>query len=70
MIPKESHKKPGSGSLFTIDEYITEIRIPDECKFIGFKVGEIEKYTEDRLTIFGTINDEGKVIKKIFPNFF
>ena len=62
LIPKESHKKPGAGSLFTIDEYITEIRIPDECKFIGLKIGEIEKYTEYRLTIFGTINDEGKVI--------
>ena len=62
MIPKESYKKPGSGSLFTIDEYITEIRIPDKSKFIGLKVGEIEKYTESRLTIFGTINNKGKVI--------
>ena len=62
LIPKESYKKPGSGSLFTIDEYITEIRIPDNCKFIGLKIGEIEKYTEHRLTIFGTINKKGKVI--------
>ena len=62
LIPKDSHKKPGSGSLFTIDEYITEIRVPDECSFIGKKVGEIEKYTENRLTIFGSINNKGKVI--------
>jgi len=62
LIPKDSHKKPGSGSLFTIDEYITEVRIPDECKFIGMRIGEIEKYTKNRLIIFGAINDVGRVI--------
>ena len=62
LIPKESYKKPGSGSLFSIDEYITEIRIPDKSKFIGLKIGDIEKYTENRLVIFGVINNNDKVI--------
>ena len=55
LIPKESYKKPSKGFLFSIDEYITEIRIPKECKFIGLKIGVIEKFTEDRLSIFGYI---------------
>ncbi len=59
FIPKESYKKPGTESLFSMDEYITEIRIPKGCKFIGRKISEIEKYTEDRLTIIGGISING-----------
>ncbi len=59
FIPKESYKKPGAESLFSMDEYITEIRIPKRCKFIGRKISEIEKYTEDRLTIIGGISING-----------
>ena len=61
LIPKESYKKPSEGSLFSIDEYITEIRIPKGCRFIGLKVEDIEKFTEDRLSIFGYINDKGEI---------
>jgi len=59
FIPKESYKKPGTESLFSMDEYITEIRIPKGCKFIGKKISEIEKYTEDRLSIIGGISEHG-----------
>ena len=61
LIPKGSHKKPNKGSLFSIDEYITEIRIPEKSKFIGLKIGDIEKFTEDRLSIFGYIDETGEV---------
>tara|TARA_S200000501_G_scaffold180406_1_gene169834 strand:- start:3112 stop:5010 length:1899 start_codon:yes stop_codon:yes gene_type:complete len=61
LIPKESYKKPEEGSLFSIDEYITEIRIPENCKLIGLKVDDIEKFTDDRLSIFGSIDDNGKI---------
>ena len=62
LIPKTSYKKPGTESLFSIDEYITEIRIPEGCKFIGLKIGEIEKFTGDRLTIFGCISEDENVL--------
>ena len=55
FIPKGVYKKPGAESLFSMDDYITEIRIPAFSKFIGKTVGEIEAYTEDRLTIIGGI---------------
>ena len=61
LIPKGSYKKLGEGSLFSIDEYITEIRIPKDCRLIGLKIGDIEKFTDDRLTIFGRIDDKGKI---------
>ena len=61
FIPKGAYKKPGAESLFSMDKYITEIRIPEACKFIGRKVGEIEAYTEDRLTIIGGISKDGNI---------
>jgi len=61
FIPKGSYKKPGTESLFSIDEYITEIRIPKGCKFISKKVSEIEKYSEERLIIIGCISKNGNI---------
>jgi di/tricarboxylate transporter len=58
LIPKASYKKPNSGSQFSIDEYITEIRIPKGCKLIDLKIRDIEKFTDNRLEIFGYINNE------------
>ena len=56
LIPKESYKKPSSGSSFSIDEYITEIRIPEKCKLIDLKIKDIEKFSGNRLEIFGYID--------------
>ncbi len=61
FIPKGSYKKPGTESLFSIDEYITEIRISKGCKFINRQVKEIEKFTEDRLTIIASISSNGDI---------
>ena len=47
--------------MVSIDKYITEIRIPKGCKFINKQVIEIEKYTEDRLTIIGCISNNGDI---------
>ena len=63
FIPKSSYKKPGSESLFSIDGYITEIRIPKGCKLIGKKICEVETYTDDRLSIIGMIALDGIKIK-------
>jgi len=56
LIPKASYKKPNSGSSFSIYEYITEIRIPEECKLIDLKIKDIEKFSGNRLEIFGYID--------------
>ena len=62
FIPKGSYKKPGTESLFSIDVYITEIRIPKGCKFISKKISEIEKYTEDRIVIIACISKNGNIL--------
>jgi len=62
LIPKTSHKKAGSESLFSIDEYVTEIRIPEDCKLINLQIKDIEKFTENRLEIFGYIDKDGNFL--------
>jgi di/tricarboxylate transporter len=62
LIPKTALKKAGSDEMFAIDEYITEVRIPEECKFVGKTLGEVEKETREKLMIFGFIRKDGKVI--------
>ncbi len=61
LVPKKSHKKIGPESLFSINEYITEIRIPKGSEFIDKKIGEIESFTEDRLTVIGCISEDEKI---------
>ncbi len=61
FIPKSSYKKPGSEFLFTIEDYITEIRIPEGCKLIGQKVSGVEKFTNDRLSIIGIISKDEQI---------
>ena len=62
FIPKDALKKAGADEMFAIDEYITEVRIPEECKFVGMTLGEVEKETGEKLMIFGFIRKDGKVI--------
>mgnify|MGYP001161375249 CR=1 FL=1 len=61
FIPKSCYKKPGEISLFSIEEYITEIRIPDGSQFIGLEIKEIEDYTGNRMSIIGVMNDKNDI---------
>ena len=61
LIPKDTEKIPASQSLFSIDEYVTEIRIPEGCSFIGQTSGKIERLTGDKLTLFRRIDEDGPV---------
>ena len=56
MIPRNSQKKTISQSLFSIDQYVTEISIAENSKLIGLSVHEANKITGDKLTIFKKIN--------------
>jgi di/tricarboxylate transporter len=62
LIPGKSHKKPGMESLFQIDDYITEISTPPGCKWIGKTVAEVEKLVGEKMTLFGFIRKDDKVL--------
>jgi di/tricarboxylate transporter len=62
LIPKDAQKKSGTEELFALDEYITEVRVPEDCKFVGMTLGEVEKETGEKMMVFGFIRKDGKVI--------
>jgi di/tricarboxylate transporter len=61
LIPKESLKEAGN-KTFELKEYITEVRVPEDCEFIGKTLGEVEKETKEKMMIFGFIRKDGKVV--------
>ena len=62
LIPKDAQKKSGTEELFALNEYITEVRVPEDCKFVGMTLGEVEKETGEKMMVFGFIRKDGKVI--------
>ena len=62
LIPKDAQKKSGTEELFALNEYITEVRVPEDCKFVGKTLGEVEKETDEKMMVFGFIRKDGKVI--------
>ena len=62
LIPSASHKKPGMESLFQIEDYITEISVPSGCDWIGKTVAEVEKIVSEKMTLFGFIRKDGRVL--------
>ena len=62
LIPKDSLKPAGQDDMFALKEYITEVRVPEECSFIGMTLGEVEKDTGEKMMIFGFIKKDGKVV--------
>ena len=60
FIPGVSGRKPKSQSLFSIDEYVTEILVPDGSLFIDKTIDEVNRITGDKLTLFRKIGEDGK----------
>ena len=62
LIPKGAQKKPGTEALFQINEYITEIRVPEDCKIIGSTIGSVEKEMTDKVIFLGYIRKDERVV--------
>ena len=62
LIPRSNRKKPGGDTLFQIDQYVTEIRVPEDCKEVGRTVGEFSKECEDKLELIAFVRKDGKVV--------
>jgi len=62
LIPGKSHKKPGMESLFQINDYITEISTPADCKWVGKTVTKVEELVGEKMAIFGFIRKDDKVL--------
>ena len=61
LIPKDSIKSSKTRSIFSIDQYVTEIRIAADCSFIGVSAADVNKLTGDKLTLIRRIDKKGDV---------
>lgn len=61
LIPKDSKGTSKKRSMFSIDQYVTEIRVPEDCSLIGVNAGDVNKLTGDKLTLIRKINNKGAV---------
>jgi di/tricarboxylate transporter len=62
LIPRDGRKKAGSDTLFQIDDYVTEIRVPEDCKEVGRTVGEFAEECGDKLELIAFVRKNGKVV--------
>ena len=67
LVPKENQKTASSDSLFSLDEYVTELRFPKGSSLIGESIGQVNKLTGDKLTLIRYIDKNGKAIA-VSPN--
>ena len=67
LVPKENQKTASSDSLFSLDEYVTELRFPRGSSLIGESIGQVNKLTGDKLTLIRYIDKNGKAIA-VNPN--
>ena len=67
LVPKENQKAASSDSLFSLDEYVTELRFPKGSSLIGESIGQVNKLTGDKLTLIRYIDKNGKAIA-VNPN--
>jgi di/tricarboxylate transporter len=61
LIPKESTGESKTRSMFSIDQYVTEIRVPEDCSLIGVNAGDVNKMAGDKLTLIRKISKRGTV---------
>jgi di/tricarboxylate transporter len=62
LIPKASRTKSAGKALFRIDEYVTELLVPEDCKLIGRTVGKFAEELGDKLTLIGFVRKDEKVV--------
>lgn len=57
LIPKDRRARALPEDRFSIEDYVSEVTVPEEASVIGKTIGELEKSTEGEITIAGLIRD-------------
>jgi di/tricarboxylate transporter len=56
LIPLHRNKGP-AGPAFVIDNYISEVRLPEEAKAVGITIAELEGLVDEDVFVVGLIRD-------------
>ncbi len=60
LLPSQRKAAKQPEDIFEIDDYITEIKVPEESPFIGKTVNDLEHLVEGEITIVGLIRKQRK----------
>ncbi len=56
LLPKRSRNSE-HGELFKIDEYMTEVRVPDKSKAVGQTIGDLEEASDGAVSVLSLLRD-------------
>lgn len=62
LLPKERQAQTQADRLFEINDYLAEVRIPDETPWVGQRIGEIEALTGEDVVPVGLVRGRDKVV--------
>lgn len=58
FIPKDRRGAPDPEKIFSLADYVTEVRVPDESRIVGKRLSEVEALAEDDVTVLAIVRDE------------
>ncbi|MCG8696189.1 MAG: SLC13 family permease [Minwuiales bacterium] len=62
LLPKERQAQTHADRLFEINDYLAEVRIPEEAPWVGQRIGEIEALTGEEMIPVGLVRGRDKVV--------
>jgi len=65
FIPKNRTGRKSAIDLFDVENYVTEVRVPDDSNFIGKYISELENYSEERSIVVGLIRDKNRILNNL-----
>jgi di/tricarboxylate transporter len=65
LIPKDRRGKAAEEESFEVTDYVTELRVGDESAIIGKTVAELERESDDAITIIGIVRNERRLIGRL-----
>lgn len=65
LIPKDRKGKAAEQESFEVTDYITELRVGEESAIIGKTVVELERESDDAITVVGILRNERRLIGRL-----
>lgn len=62
LIPGNRRSQTGSGDRYKIDDYVTELNIPDKSPYVGKSIKHVEQAIKGRILILGLIRESKKFL--------
>lgn len=65
LIPKDRRGRAADQESFEVTDYVTELRVGDESAIIDKTVTELERESDDAITVIGIVRNERRLIGRL-----